>query len=200
MLPGVTPQVTVRAGEAFNCILQNGGGYGDPILRDPEQVAADVAGRAVTADVAERVYGVVLRDGEVDVAGTEARRIEIRADRRARMAQPLESPGNKPSDGQQADRRRWGESLLLCSNGDGTLVAWCAHCDALLGEVGSGGWERLVARVVLDERDLGPLVKVAASLNVVQWVCPTCVTALWTDVVPVEGKTWQDLQLVGGLR
>lgn len=199
VLPGVTPQVTVRAGEAFNCILQNGGGYGDPILRDPRQVAADVTGRAVTADVADRVYGVVLHDGEVDLAATEVRRAEIRADRRARMAPPVESPGKEPP-GHREDRSRWGESLLLRSNGDGTLVAWCAHCDALLGEVGAGGWERLVARLVLDEGDLGPLVKVAASLNVVQWVCPNCVTALWTDVVPVEGKTWHDVQLVGGLR
>jgi N-methylhydantoinase B len=76
-----------------------GGGYGDPLARDPGLVAADLREGVVSRDTAERVYGVVLRevsaasgdaqrgtgviagDGvrlEIDVAATEARRRERR--------------------------------------------------------------------------------------------------------------------------
>ena len=55
-----------------------GGGYSDPVERDPELVRQDVANGFVTlAEAAER-YGVVLRDGAVD-AGETRRRRERRA-------------------------------------------------------------------------------------------------------------------------
>ena len=57
------------------------GGYGDPLERPPEDVLADVVAEAVTAGEAERLYGVVLRDGAVDAAATEARRAAVREER-----------------------------------------------------------------------------------------------------------------------
>jgi N-methylhydantoinase B len=60
-----------------------GGGYGDPIERDPAMVEADLAEGVITAVTAERVYGVVLADGRCDRGATEARRREIRDSRRA---------------------------------------------------------------------------------------------------------------------
>lgn len=61
---------------------QAGGGYGDPLDRDPASVAADVIDRAVSRDVARRVFGVVLDDNDdVVPAATTARRTQIRAER-----------------------------------------------------------------------------------------------------------------------
>jgi len=58
-----------------------GGGFGDPLERDPARVVADVREGYVTAAVAEALYGVVLRGvAPVDVA-TAARRAELRAAR-----------------------------------------------------------------------------------------------------------------------
>ena len=53
------------------------GGYGDPFTRDPLLVAADVSEGAVTADAAERVYGVVLSDGIADAEATAERRAAV---------------------------------------------------------------------------------------------------------------------------
>ena len=39
-----------------------GGGYGDPLLRPPEQVTADVADGHVSPETALRDYGVVVTD------------------------------------------------------------------------------------------------------------------------------------------
>ena len=65
-----------------------GGGYGDPLERDPELVRRDVREGLCTEGVAAKVYGVVLAGGEVDVAGTESSRERIRA-RRLAEARPV---------------------------------------------------------------------------------------------------------------
>jgi N-methylhydantoinase B len=57
-------------------------GYGDPIQRDPQMVADDVAAGRVSAEWAKRTYGVVLtRTGAVHEARTAARRAAIRRER-----------------------------------------------------------------------------------------------------------------------
>ncbi|WP_395109490.1 hydantoinase B/oxoprolinase family protein [Actinomadura sp. SCN-SB] len=73
--------VTIRAGDVFVQWIAGGGGYGDPLLRDPKLVAADVRDGYVTAQAARRTYGVVLADGIVDKAATARARAEIRKER-----------------------------------------------------------------------------------------------------------------------
>lgn len=52
-----------------------GGGFGDPLEREPERVADDVADGVVSAEVARDVYGVTLAaDGAADLTATQARR------------------------------------------------------------------------------------------------------------------------------
>jgi N-methylhydantoinase B len=73
VLPGDV--VTLRSG--------GGGGYGDPLDRDPEAVAADVRAGLVSTHAAGASYGVVVADGAPDAPATDARRAEIRAERRS---------------------------------------------------------------------------------------------------------------------
>lgn len=78
---GLTTQAT---GDVMFVRSSASGGYGDPLEREPERVAADVRSGHVTDETARRVYGVVLGgDGEADVEASEARREEIRAERRS---------------------------------------------------------------------------------------------------------------------
>jgi len=59
------------AGEPVTILAGGGGGYGDPLERSPDLVAADVRRGYVTVAGAERDYGVVLSaDGVVDEAAT----------------------------------------------------------------------------------------------------------------------------------
>jgi N-methylhydantoinase B len=59
-----------------------GGGYGDPLQRDPHRVAADVAHGSVTAETARRWYGVVLdRSGRADLDATATLRAKLAARR-----------------------------------------------------------------------------------------------------------------------
>jgi N-methylhydantoinase B len=59
-----------------------GGGFGDPLDRDPERVRQDVLNDYVSADAARERYGVVLdASGNVDARGTRARRQQLRRGR-----------------------------------------------------------------------------------------------------------------------
>jgi N-methylhydantoinase B len=67
--------VRLSRGDAYMMQSGGGGGFGDPIGRDPELVAEDVREGYVSAAVALDVYRVVLTaGGEVDVDATQARR------------------------------------------------------------------------------------------------------------------------------
>jgi N-methylhydantoinase B len=67
----------------YHC-WQGGGGYGDPLERDPTLVANDVRNRIVSNAVARDLYGVVLADGQADVPATSGRRESLRRERLAR--------------------------------------------------------------------------------------------------------------------
>jgi N-methylhydantoinase B len=66
-----------------------GGGYGDPLDRDPEAVRRDVINEFVSLGNAMDVYGVIVdpESLEVDIKKTEQKRMEIRQNRlKARKA------------------------------------------------------------------------------------------------------------------
>ncbi|MBR0680865.1 hydantoin utilization protein B [Roseomonas eburnea] len=71
--------VTMDPGDVLHIHSPGGGGRGDPLAREPARVLLDVKRGYVSAAAAQRDYGVVLRDGAVDEAGTEALRAALRA-------------------------------------------------------------------------------------------------------------------------
>ncbi len=81
VLPNKVDNVRVEAGDQLHYITWGGGGWGDPLERDPELVALEVRRGLVTREGARR-YGVVLDEqSRVDRAATEALRAEMRAGR-----------------------------------------------------------------------------------------------------------------------
>ena len=59
-LGGLVDGAPVRAGEIVSVQTTGGGGWGDPLEREPELVALDVLQGKVSAEAARRDYGVVL--------------------------------------------------------------------------------------------------------------------------------------------
>jgi 5-oxoprolinase (ATP-hydrolysing)/N-methylhydantoinase A len=65
----------IEAGQVYHHRMAGGGGWGNPLERDPEAVARDVLDEKVGRESALRDYGVVLDGaGRVDVAATVAAR------------------------------------------------------------------------------------------------------------------------------
>ena len=84
-LPAKVEGIKVRKGDLLYFNTWGGGGWGDPLKRDPELVRTDVDRRLVSAEGARR-YGVVIdASGQVDSPATEALRAEMAA---ARPEQP----------------------------------------------------------------------------------------------------------------
>ena len=80
--PGKVTGHPVRRDDVVVMRSSGGGGYGDPLTRDPEKVRTDVAKGFVSPERARDGYGVVIgADGAVDMAGTGARRQELAAAR-----------------------------------------------------------------------------------------------------------------------
>jgi N-methylhydantoinase B len=83
-LPSKVPHMRVLAGERFACVGPAGGGYGDPLRRDPALVREDVADGFVSAEAARNDYGVMLTaSGGVDGAATARLRDEMATTRGA---------------------------------------------------------------------------------------------------------------------
>ena len=82
-----------------------GGGFGDPLLRNPEAVADDVRRARVSTEMAARVYGVVLvgEPPQLDADATSAARAEIKQARLARKTGSVDSDGASSCRGCGAD-------------------------------------------------------------------------------------------------
>jgi len=75
-----------------------GGGWGDPLDRDPERVSEDVAEGLVSVAAARQLYGVVLRrDGAIDQRATNELRERLRSARAAssKRSVPPKTAGKK---------------------------------------------------------------------------------------------------------
>jgi len=101
-LGSVFSDVELHPGDLFSRPTAGGGGYGDPLERDPERVRDDVADGYVSLARAVRDYGVVLRvidadlcEYEIDGAATRAARADIRAARRGWLAEDPETVASR---------------------------------------------------------------------------------------------------------
>src|SRR5262249_40273649 len=94
-LPAKFDLLQVEPGDRLLYVTAGGGGWGDPLERDPVAVRLDVLRGLVSAGTARAEYGVVLApDGSsVDEAETERLRDELRGQRPAAL--PLFDFGTK---------------------------------------------------------------------------------------------------------
>jgi N-methylhydantoinase B len=78
MLPSKVPHMRIAAGDKFVCVGPAGGGYGDPLARDPRLVRDDVADGLISFAAARAQYGVLFdATGGVDEGATTALRRQM---------------------------------------------------------------------------------------------------------------------------
>ncbi|SCW90541.1 N-methylhydantoinase B [Sphingobium faniae] len=177
-----------------------GGGFGDPLEREPEQVARDVADHSVSPAAAKDIYGVVLHDGAVDMAATDDHRRDIRAKRLARADAPARRPSERRSVPADASARHVADALAL--HGTGDRAHWhCDHCGHVLGPVGDN--HKLFAAVLRrDMSEFDPALypppseigKVRFELR--HYLCPECATVLSTNFCRCDEDHREDIMIV----
>ncbi len=176
---------SMRAGDVYRTVSQGGGGYGDPLDREPALVARDVERSLVTSAWAERVYGVVLgADGRVDEAATAARRDAIRAERSAAAA-AHGTPGGGRAAGPwdaAAEGVRLSESLFYDLREDPSIRCRCGH---VLGPA-DRHYKELAAWAVFPVQRIGPEVNPAqwngARFELREFYCPGCLALLEIEI------------------
>jgi N-methylhydantoinase B len=109
---GASGHLLIGADEVWVGVSTGGGGYGDPLERDPEQVRRDVSDGIVSARAAHEVFGVVLEDDTdapvLDRYATEARRRELNE-----RTRPLLRPATPAASTWIADSLQEGDEYLL---------------------------------------------------------------------------------------
>ena len=78
-LPSKVPYRGASSGDRLIAVGPNGGGYGNPLERDPEVVLSDMLDGYISAEQAQADYGVVIRGKALDVAATDALRTSAAA-------------------------------------------------------------------------------------------------------------------------
>jgi N-methylhydantoinase B len=173
---------TITTRDAWVCFCDGGGGFGDPLERDPEHVKRDVGLGLCTTDEASRLYQVLF-DSKSGVDGD--RTAAARSDKRkwrhqiGRRLGADWKPGLK-FEGPQ--RFRYGECLAVRDTKAGPAIG-CIRC----GHTLCGADEDPRSRSLMVEENmsaLSPLNKYGREKEIVirEYCCPGCATVFSTDV------------------
>ena len=160
---------------------QAGGGFGDPLDRDPDAVTRDVQNGISTPWAAETFFGVVL-DARGDVCLEET--IALRRGRREERLPAVPVAGAAP----QADRLE-GEvihtphAVLEVVQGPAGLFWRCTRCRRSLGDARENYKHRAVLRIQrMEDASESPLPSGEAFVGEYhQYLCPGCGTLLQVD-------------------
>jgi N-methylhydantoinase B len=189
-LRGKSNGTPLRAGDVLMLLVCGGGGYGDPLDREPERVAADVAEGHVSAEAARDLYGVVVDgSGRADDAASATRREQIRAERATwrPAAERFGAPADPFSDATGAPPRAVHEYVVERDEGEQRVLA-CARCDAVLADRrGNYKTGLLVAESGLDvlPRVGDPAVFLDEEMVLRRFCCPGCRVLATTEVARV---------------
>ena len=133
-----------------------GGGFGDPLERNPENLVKDVINEYVSVDEARRLYGVIINKEtlQVDQAGTENERRTIRKQRLSMARAPKLTPVETDNGG--TELMNWSGVISLCQDAAGDRYWQCNKCDHVLGDA-SVDWKNYAAQYHAPMRHGQPL-------------------------------------------
>jgi hypothetical protein len=180
--PGPPERVPIPEGWLISDFVAGGGGFGDPLDRPPERVAADVAEGRLSARIADLIYGVVIASGALDAAATAARREAIRAQRRA--GTPAAGSTSAVAGGEWRPLLRFHALLAVATDG-ARFAVQCQRCGHAFCEA-SDNYKRYAPRQrrPLEELAGGPLPTGEPYTGyLLEYACPGCASLLQVDLV-----------------
>jgi N-methylhydantoinase B len=181
-------------GDLFEVMPQPGAGYGDPLLRDPRLVAADLREGRLSIKDAERIYGVVVHpDGSPDDAGTQAARERQMEQRRRDARAP-----RKAQHGVLEEVVASATGAVDIGRQNGKAALGCAHCGQVLGDVQQGYregcYELQMPLPGISPLFMDPSKEIEGVVVLRLYVCPGCGLALDSEVCPPEEKPTRDVE------
>jgi N-methylhydantoinase B len=181
-------------GDVFTVAWSAGAGFGDPLDRAPERVAADVRACIVTQQAAAGIYGVVIDagTGTADHEATQALRRELRLQR----LQGAPAPAGVLEGARIRDVT---EKLQLRAAADGAHYC-CSDCRTDLGPI-AGDYKQACHVTDLPLSAANPLIGdprrfVDADPVFRTFVCPGCGTMIDTEMCLSDDPPIRDIRLL----
>jgi hypothetical protein len=183
---GVPERIPLPEGSLLVDYVAGGGGFGDPIDRDPQAVLRDFGRGWLSREIAERIYGVMLQNNgkRVDVAATEAHRRQIR-EARKQSATPV---SGKTSSITASIGNGWRSQLrfhaaLEISTAGKQRVIRCGRCGHLFCKANENYKLNALHRVVHLSEVMPPLPTGEPYIGEYhEYFCPGCATQLQVDM------------------
>jgi N-methylhydantoinase B len=182
---GVPERVPLPEGTLLVDYVAGGGGFGDPIDRDPAAVLQDFGYGWVSREIAERIYGVVFAHGgkTVDSAATEDCRRRIREARK--QDAPISNGSSDIAAAATSDSRqllRFHAALEIIGNGKQKTIR-CSRCGHLYCKADEN-YKQYALHRVLDLNDFMPALptgeRYIGEYHI--YSCPGCATQLQVDL------------------
>jgi N-methylhydantoinase B len=194
------PQATlmpVPPGDAVVIEYNGGGGYGDPLLREPERVARDVTAGRISSGAASTFYGVVVdAAGSIDAAATDQRRSAIRTERLTGASTPTRDvPAGDPVPALPGAAGGVDLSSL-----DGAFCWTCSACGAWLAPAdasylaGAASSQR-PPHEVDDRMYVDPALFGDVTIGLRQYFCPECAGLLGQDFCRADDPPRDDVRI-----
>jgi N-methylhydantoinase B len=176
------------------CLVTGGGGFGDPLRREPEAVLGDVRGGCVSTEAALTTYGVVTNGETVDEAATEAKRADLRKQRLAAGNRPA---GWVPVTFEGPSIGVVGDTVELVELA-GEVAYRCSVCNTVLAR-GEQDYKTTGCSLrELDPRELTVWNRfgVLPEIVVREFSCPGCGTAVAIDIQRSDEEPLIEMSLV----
>jgi N-methylhydantoinase B len=189
--------IQMASGDVAVTMEAGGGGYGDPLKRDPEMVRRDVINGLVSRDIARRVYSVVFRNARisVDKAKTARLREEILAKRRERKAnrqkdiiERLKAQGIEYKDLKTTQIVSDFLEVRVSESRQVTPIIFCSSCGTPICSTSENMREYMSRSQPIPINFLSPVNDFCAdpSFSMIEYSCTDCGTLLSVDIVRKE--------------
>jgi N-methylhydantoinase B len=176
----------------------SGGGYGDPLVREPARVAEDVAEGWITTTTARTIYGVeTTASGVLDESATDAARRAAKAQRLERSSEPARSHDVEPVAEHGPDSIPIHECLRVeRTNDGGWVVCSCGHALCRPHE----NYKEFCAIHEGNPTELGvlfadPATELDADIVLREFYCPSCAVRLEVEIVQRSDAYVHDIEI-----
>jgi N-methylhydantoinase B len=180
---GVPERIPLPEGSLLVDYVAGGGGFGDPIERDPNAVQQDFGRGWVSREIAERIYGVILTAAGkgVDQPATQRRREEIRNERKQKGEMPTAQSDDVSRNGWRS-LLKFHAALEIATDGRRKAIR-CTHCGYVFCNAAENYKRFALHRIVHLSEIMPPLASGDPYIGEYHlYSCPGCATQLQVDM------------------
>lgn len=176
-------------GDIVQYTWQGGGGYGDPLQRNVDEVLVDIEQGHIGETRAKEIYGVIVGEAPEQ---TEERRESMRRERLQR-ATPPEQTKVSAADGESTVLTRFGGGLVL-SQSTGTELYFACECGHTFCRAHEN-WKEHAAWHSLLSEELPQGIRLHSTMELVEYLCPACGRRHALDVKERDIAPLHDLKI-----